>query len=234
MSIAVKYTKHPSISFRDQLREFVRKNPGSSGAEVRKGIAKSPDAARYIVTDVSVALNDMSEKGILIRDRQKCASFYSINKRRFDRRGRFLEKKGWGETAKKAAQRNYELIRKGVKRMSADIRDDVLAEAYLRISDGIFNGSIEDLLEQSRFHVQKEYRGGWREDHTIDGALTETGFNLLDVLSDEDPNENFVELYRLERRVDTIQKMECNGWEGDQINHLWYTGGTTWFHRSNG
>lgn len=227
-----RYLKHQHIPLPDQLRKFVQLNGPCTGAEARHGVARNREAARFIIQDVNSHLNRMSSSGILVREKRKLCSFYTIDTRRFRFREKYRNKQIQNsEKAQKIAKREYKLLREQVKKLPADLRDDVVSEAYLRMLMGLYKGDLNVLIDESLYHVRKEYRGGWKEECTIDGALNDDGFTLLDVLGNESQEDGFVGMYIVERRVDMIQQLISDGYEEDQVSHLWNTSTTTWLKR---
>lgn len=222
---ALGYTKRPKLGFSQQIRDFLLNVGSATAAEIRHGIARDKESARFMIGEVAAVSNRMAASGILSRERRANCSWYTIDKRRV-KAERLRSQKGT-----RLADSMLSTLTKLAQRVKPDIRNEVLSEMYVRVASGEYAlEQFEALLKTCKKWVTKEERGGWREELSIETPLDDAGsFKLLDTIPNEDTE--FQKLFLLEERADLIIRMQREGYTAEQVDHLWCSAGTSWLHR---
>lgn len=219
-------TARPKIAVNQQIRDFLVKHGASRANEISQGIGGDDYGKRMLVSVISGKCQAMAKSGILLREKRRLCSYWSINHDREDGHRKERRKEG-----AYLAKLNAERMVQAVQIVAPEMRGEVLSELYHRMNTGRYKSSeIGKALEHAMKAVRKQIRGGWKEDMSIDGALTEDGFKLLDIAIDDD--KSFDELWAVERRVDQIREAIGNGYWFDQYQHLFDTSGTSWLRHA--
>lgn len=217
------YTKRPNLGLPQQIAEFIQKHGASTSLEIRLGISKSKEAARFIVTDVCVACSQMAKRGVLSRERRRLNSYWSLveDKKAYGK----ARPKGGARFAASLAPKFAELVRD----VDPEIRSLVLSQMYVAACSGRYKRTqVAALRADAVKAVRKKLRGGYREWVSLDAPLTEDGGTLMDVLSDEDAHIPSGRLWIVESRVDEIMRMLADGFTDQQIAPMWNTSVSSW------
>lgn len=216
------YTKRPNLGLPQQIAEFLQKHGASTAAEIRFGVSKNKEAARFIVTEVNTSCHQMARRGVLSRERRRLNSYWSLVEEK-QACGK-PRTKGGARIAVSLAPKFAELVRD----VDPEIRSLVLSQMYIAACSGRYKRTqVAALRADAVKAVRKKIRGGWREWISLDAPLTEDGGTLMDVLSDDDaylPSR----LWIVESRVDEIMRMLADGFTEQQIAPLWNTSVSSW------
>lgn len=226
----LSFTKSPTKSLRDQVRDFLKKHGTSNAKQIREAIAKNAKSAKAITSAVSMSLHAMHACGDLLSDGAGRGRLYSIEKRRY---------KGMRPSyaiAQSMARdpRVLDELRVLVAQVHEEIRAEVLSEAFFRVAEGACHRQeLSEVVADCVKWVRAEAgAGGYKERTSVDTALGETTASLLDFISDEPTEPITGRLYLIEERVDVINRMLRDGYGASDVAHLWDTAGTSWMSRA--
>lgn len=175
------YLANPEFGVSHGIREFLLRCGTATAVEIRRGIARDLESARFIVTEVCVALARMTKSGVLSRT----GKVYALEQFKNQRKPR-----DWTPAGKRVARINVDVVIELSYRVRADFRSELMSELYLLLATGEYKPEEKErLFADAKKSVIKANCGDIYKPQSLNKSLNDHGSTLLDILSSENTRD---------------------------------------------